>query len=148
MNGIKSPQGRGGLEQYVGNRRLVERTIAKLEAGAKSLLDDLCGGDRAAITVEMIGEAARQGDALGLETFDFLADCLAAAFASVTYLIQPQAFIVGGGISLNGATLFEPLRRHLHERLSPVFAERVEIKPAALGNDAGLIGGATLAMRN
>ena len=43
-----------------------------------------------------------QGDALALEMFDFVADCLATAFASVAYLIQPQAFIIGGGVAQSG----------------------------------------------
>lgn len=146
MDGIKSPQGRGGLEQYVGNRRLVERAAQALQQGRASAIRDLAQGDPNAITVELIARAAGQGDALALEIFDFMADCLAAAFASTAYLIQPQAFIIGGGIAQSGAILFEPLRRHLAERLSPVFAERIVVKPAELGNDAGVIGAATLAM--
>lgn len=94
----------------------------------------------------MIHNAAEQGDALALEIFDFVAECLATAFASVTYLLQPQAIIVGGGISLSGRVLFTPLRKHLNERLSPFFAERIEIKVADLGNDAGMIGSAALAL--
>jgi glucokinase len=64
--------------------------------------------------------------------------------ASVAYLLQPQAFIVGGGVSAAGPVLFDPLRKHLNERLSPYFAERIAIKRAELGNDAGVIGSATL----
>jgi glucokinase len=146
MDGVKSPQGRGGLEQYIGNRRIVERAVQALQQGRASVLQDLAGGELTAITPETIARAAQQGDALALEIFDFVADCLAAAFASVTYLIQPQAFIIGGGVAQSGAILFDPLRRHLAERLSPVFAERIVIKPAELGNDAGVIGAATLAM--
>ncbi|HEY8241301.1 MAG TPA: ROK family protein [Kiritimatiellia bacterium] len=145
MNGIKSPQGKGGLEQYIGNRRLVERVVREMEGGRASALDTMCKGDRSAITVQMIGIAARAGDGLAQETFDFLGDCLAAAFSAVTYLLQPQAFIVGGGISENGPTLFDPLRKHLGERLTRVFADRIEIKAAELVNDAGVIGCATLA---
>jgi hypothetical protein len=40
--------------------------------------------------------------------------------------------------------LFDPLQRHLRDRLSVHFAERIEFKPATLGNDAGIIGAATL----
>ena len=146
MDGIKSPQGRGGLEQYVGNRRIVERAVKQLEQGKSSLIRDMVKGDWSAITPEVIGQAANKGDKLALDVYDFVADCLAAAFASVTYLIQPQAFIVGGGVAQSGGILFDPLRRHLGERLSPFFAERIEVKTAELGNDAGVIGAATLVM--
>ena len=81
---------------------------------------------------------------LALEIFDFVADCLATMMASVAYLLQPQAFIIGGGVSAAGPVLFNPLRRHLNERLSEHFASRVVIKRAELGNDAGVIGAAAL----
>ena len=146
MDGVKSPQGRGGLEQYVGNRRIVERAVKQLEQGKASLIRDMVKGDWSAITPEVIGQAANKGDKLALDVYDFVADCLAAAFASVTYLIQPQAFIVGGGVAQSGSILFDPLRKHLGERLSPFFAERIEVKTAELGNDAGVIGAATMVM--
>ena len=144
MNGIVSPTGRGGVEQYVGNKRIVERALKEIDAGRKSAILELAKGDRGAVTPKTICEAAEAGDALAREVFDFVADCLATMLASVTYLLQPQAFIIGGGVSAAGPVLFEPLRKHLDERLSPYFAERVVIKRTELGNDAGVIGSATL----
>ena len=147
LHGIKSPQGQGGLEQYVGNARLVARVTEALAAGRESVIRARCGGDFGKITMEMVNLSANEDrDPLALETYDYMADCLACAFASATYLIQPQAFIVGGGVASAGAVLFDPLRKHLRERLSPFFADRLEIKLAQLGNDAGVIGAATLAM--
>ena len=146
MNGPPSPQGRGGVEQYVGNRRMIERAAQWLNQGKPSLIRDWVQDDWSAITPEVIGRAANQGDPLALDLYDFVANCLAATFASVTYLLQPQAFIVGGGVAESGNILFEPLRKHLHERLSPFFAKRLEVKTAELGNDAGVVGAATLVM--
>jgi glucokinase len=144
MNGVVSPMGRGGVEQYVGNKRIVERTLGEIDAGRKSRILDLAGGQREAVTPKIICEAAEAGDALAREIFDFVADCLATMMASVSYLLQPQAFIIGGGVSAAGPVLFDPLRKHLNARLSPYFAERLVIKRAELGNDAGVIGSATL----
>ena len=146
MYGIKSPQGFGGLEQYIGNRRLIEKAVKELKAGRKSLIAKLVGGDLAQVTPKIMAQAAARGDKLALEIFDFMADCLATMFSSVTYLLQPQVFIVGGGVSKSGDVLFKPLHKHLRERLSPHFIDRVEIKPAELGDDAGVIGGATMAL--
>ncbi len=147
MNGIASPQGRGGLEQYVGNRRLVARAAQAMAGGRATSLRARTGGDPAALTVKLLAEEAARGDALSLELFDFMADCLATAFASITYVLQPQAFIVGGGVAQAGDLLFGPLRRHLRERLSPHFAGQVDVRPAALGPSAGVIGAATLALK-
>lgn len=146
MNGIQSPQGFGGLEQYVGNRRIAERAVKALESGRASLLDELVGGDRSKISPREIKAAADRGDALALEILEFVTDCIATAFASITYLIQPQAFIVGGGVAEEAALLFTLLRKNTERRLSPYFAKRLEIKPAELSSDAGVIGCATLAL--
>lgn len=144
LNGVASPMGKGGVEQYVGNKRIVERALAQIDAGRTSSILDLAGGKREAVSPKIICEAAEAGDELAREIFDFVADCLATMMASVAYLIQPQAFIIGGGVSAAGPILFDPLRRHLNERLSPYFAERLVLKRAQLGNDAGVIGAATL----
>jgi len=145
MNGIESPTGKGGVEQYVGNKRIVERALKAIDGGRASTILEKAEGKREKVSPKVISEAAAAGDELALEIFDFVADCLATMMASVTYLLQPQAFIVGGGVAAAGPVLFDPLRHHLNERLSPYFAERLEIKRARLGNDAGVIGSATLA---
>jgi len=144
-NGIVSPQGRGGLEQYIGNRPIVERIVKGIREGRMPGLARRAGTDLSGITPAWLADAARDGDPDALAEFDFIADCLAVVFASITYVLQPRVFIVGGGVARSGDLLFVPLRRHLTERLSPYFAERVEIRPAELGHDAGVIGAATLA---
>lgn len=145
-DGIESPQGKGGLEQYVGNRRIVERALAELEKGRSSVLDEIVGGDRSKITPKEIKEGAVKGDELCLEVLHFVTACIATAFASISYMIQPQAFIVGGGVAQEADQLFEMMRAELKSRLSPYFHERVEIKPAELSSSAGIIGCATMAL--
>ena len=140
----ESPHGRGVLEQYAGNLRIVERACGYLDEGQSSRLDTLCEGDRTRIDPLMIEQAADQGDALSIRVYDEVADCLAAALSSVTYLLQPQAFIIGGGVGQSGPALYEPLNRHLQARLNPHFSKHIQIKKAALGTDAGVIGGAAL----
>lgn len=146
MNGVKSPTGFGGVEQYVGNRRIVERIVKALESGRKSKMDELVAGDRSQISPKVMKDAADQGDELALEILDFVTDCLATAFASITYVLQPQAFIVGGGVAEEAKLLFQMLRKNVDKRLSPHFAQKIEIKPAELSSDAGVIGCATLAL--
>ena len=146
-NGAVSPQGRGGLEQYIGNQRIIEHTVRLLKAGHKSSLTKLCKGDYAQITPKLIAKAAHDGDKFSLEVFDYVADCLATALSSVTYLLQPEAFIIGGGVAGSGKILFEPLREHLAKRLSPHFFKRIKVLPAKLGNDAGAVGCAALVMK-
>ena len=136
-----------GRSRAVRRQPTDRRTCGQIHGAGQGVRDPRpVEGDWTRLTPELIGQAAHNGDKLALEIFDFVAECLATAFASVTYLLQPQAFIVGGGVAQSGTILFDPLRRHLGERLSPVFAERIEIKPAELGSDAGLVGGAAVVM--
>jgi len=146
-HGRRTPEGRGGLETYVGNTQLAAAAARALRAGRRSLIRDLVHGDLAQITPATMALAARRGDELACEIFDTMADCLATAFASVTYLLQPEVIIVGGGVARSGRVLFDPLRRHLRERLHPSFAGRIRVVPAILGADAGLIGCAALVFR-
>ncbi|MBQ9344868.1 MAG: ROK family protein [Kiritimatiellae bacterium] len=147
-NGPQTATGKGGVEQYVGNRQIVKHALDLLAtAPASTLLDQVPDRDPAQLTPRHISAAAEAGDALALRVFDDVADCLATMLASVAYTIQPEAFIIGGGVANAGEILFDPLRRHLNERLSPYFSERLTLRPATLGADAGLIGCAMLALQ-
>ena len=128
----------------MGNKRLVAAATRALRGGRRSSLRGLVNNDLKLLTPKVIAQAARRGDPLAREIFDNMADCLATTFASVTYLLQPEVIIVGGGVAQSGRILFDPLRRHLRERLHPLFAERIRVIPAVLGEDAGLIGCAAL----
>lgn len=146
LNGVRTATGRGGLEQYVGNRQIVRRAVLALRGGRTSMLRTMTGGDFSELTPRHMAEAARKGDALSREVFDYMADCLATALASTTYLLQPQVFIIGGGVAASGSVLFTPLRAHLRERLSPYFAKRIKVRAAKLGNHAGVVGAASLVL--
>ena len=146
LHGVRTATGRGGLEEYVGNQQIVARA-RRLLRGRRSILPGMVAGRLRDLTPRHLAEAAAKGDAVACEVFDYMADCLATALAGVTYLLQPEAFIIGGGVAAAGAVLFDPIRAHLADRLSPYFAERIRVLPAKLGNRAGVIGAATLILR-
>lgn len=147
MNGRKTRQGRGGLETYVGNRNIIKMARTLMRKCPSKYLERRLQTPGVKLTPKLLAEAAAKGDSLGLRVFEQVADCLAAAFASITYLVQPEVFIVGGGVAQSGRVLFEPLQRCLCERLDPYFAERISIVPARFGNQAGMIGCAMLVLR-
>lgn len=146
LHGVRTATGRGGLEEYVGNRQIVQRARRMLRH-RRSILPGMVGGNLRELTPRHLAEAAQAGDEVAREVFDYMADCLATVLAGVTYLLQPQAFIIGGGVAAAGDVLFEPLRRHLHERLSPFFAKLIRVEPAALGNRGGMVGAAALILK-
>lgn len=144
LHGHRTPTGIGGLETYIGNGAIVSNARARLaKARKKSALAKLPD-----LSVKDIALAAQAGDAVGVAVFDHVAECLASALASVSYLLQPEAFIIGGGVAQAGAVLFDPLHAHLKRRLHPRFCATLRVLPAALGPDAGLAGCAALVRQN
>ncbi len=144
FEGIKTPEGIAGLETFVGNQRIVERVLKEIKKGRKTSITQLINGKLNQITPKVIAEAAKAGDKLAIETFDFMAECLAIAFAGLIYTLQPEAIIIGGGMAESGQVLFSPFKKHLKMRLSSLFYKRVKILKAKLGTDAGIIGSASL----
>lgn len=60
--------------------------------------------------------------------------------------MNPDRIVIGGGVAKAGEYVFGPIRKTIAERTMKIFHEKLEIVPAALGNDAGIIGSAALAL--
>jgi glucokinase len=71
---------------------------------------------------------------------------LGVAIASAAHLLDLEIVTVGGGLSQAGPLLFEPLEESLRRHVTLSFARGVEVVPAALGQDAGLVGAAALVL--
>ncbi|UQX11548.1 ROK family protein [Candidatus Mycobacterium methanotrophicum] len=92
----------------------------------------------------MLAEAAGAGDAVALRAFRRGAGALAAMIASVAAVCDLDRVVLGGGVAKSGRTLFDPLREALAGYAGLDFIRGVQVVPAALGGDAGLIGAAAL----
>ncbi|RKN04411.1 ROK family protein [Streptomyces radicis] len=93
-------------------------------------------------TAAGVAVAARDGHPLALEAFDRSARALAAGIAATATLIEIETVVIGGGVSQSGEVLFAPLRRALREYATLPFVRDLEVVPAQLGTDAGLVGAA------
>lgn len=102
------------------------------------------GGDRSAAAV---AAAARAGDAVALASFARAAQALAAGIAATATLVEIEVAVIGGGVAGAGDILFGPLRERLRDYATLSFASGVEVLPARLGSDAGLVGAASAAAR-
>ncbi|HEX4791636.1 MAG TPA: ROK family protein [Actinospica sp.] len=95
-----------------------------------------------AATAADIAAAARAGDEIALAAFERAGRALAAGIAAAATLVDLRVAVVGGGVAKAGPVLFDPLRRHLARYASLPFTRDLEVLPATLGGDAGLIGAA------
>jgi glucokinase len=98
---------------------------------------------RAATAADVAASAAR-GDRIALAAFERAGRALAAGIASAASLADLRLAVVGGGVAKAGPLLFDPLRRHLECYASLPFTRRLQVVPATLGGDAGLIGAAAV----
>ncbi len=140
FRGVPGPYGNfGALEEYIGNQQIAERA-AKLYRAA--------GQERALLECSpfLLAEAANGGDTVARQLWEETGVMLGAALADVIWLLNPDAIVLGGGVAQAGELIFEPIRRTIRARTSPVFYEALKVLPAELGNDAGIIGCGALAV--
>ena len=88
-------------------------------------------------------DAARNGDALAAREVDEMTDTLGMALATIAATVDPEMFMIGGGVSRAGDVLFAPLREHFKVYAFKSCRE-TPIVPAILGNDAGIYGSVRL----
>jgi glucokinase len=91
-----------------------------------------------------LGQAAEAGDPVALKAFHRSATALAAMIASVGAVCDLDLVVIGGGVAKSGRTLFDPLEAALAGYTGLSFIRGLQVVPAALGGDAGLIGAAAL----
>ena len=84
--------------------------------------------------------AAEAGDKTVLALLDAWTDEIAQGLAGMVHIFNPQLILIGGGVSAQQALLIDPLAEKVRASVMPAFAEGLEVKAAALQNDAGLVG--------
>ena len=129
----------GALEKYVGNRQIAERAReVYAAAGFARALEEL--------TPLILEKAALGGDEIAAKLWDDIGFEIGIMLTNIVWLLNPDRIVIGGGVAKAGPLLFEPIRRMIRERTSGVYHEQLEVVPAELGNDGGIIGSAALAL--
>jgi glucokinase len=132
---------KGALEAYVGHWHISERAKEIYLQAGKILSAEAAEPERLAV-------AAGGGDALAKALWDDIGLKLGVGLTNVIWLVNPDRIVIGGGVARAGELIFEPIRRTIQTRCEKTFWEKLEVVPATLGNDAGIIGAATLALES
>jgi glucokinase len=122
-------------------QRARERLAAEPREGA--LLRALVDGQTEAVTATHVARAAAQGDVLAQQVLDRAAHALGFGIGTAITLMNPKRVVVGGGVSKSGERYWSKLRAAARRNTLPQM--RVDIVPAALGDDAPLWGAVALA---
>ncbi|MBI2940609.1 MAG: ROK family protein [Chloroflexi bacterium] len=96
------------------------------------------------LTAALVFEAARAGDALANRVVDEAIGWLAIGIANAVNVVDPDIVVLGGGVSRAGERLFSPLRAAIAGMCAPADPAAVRLEPAALGDDVGIVGAASL----
>ncbi|HAG70102.1 MAG TPA: glucokinase [Lachnospiraceae bacterium] len=128
----------GCFEQYGSATGLVRLAVKKLaESDKKSCL-------RAQeISAKAVFDAVKEEDELACEIADEYGRNLAQGLAIIAAVIDPQVFVIGGGVSKAGEVLIEYIEKYYKEYAFHA-NHAVSIKLATLGNDAGIYGAVKL----
>lgn len=145
-NGVPCTCGRRGcIESYCSVTGLIRMTRESMQLNAKSKMWELSGGSLDTVSGRTSFDAMRAGDTAGTAVVNEYIDYLAYAISGVINLFQPQAIVIGGGISKEGETLFAPVRERAYLQTFNHDPENcTHVIEAALGNDAGILGAALL----
>jgi glucokinase len=141
---------RGCLEQYASGNALTRfvRERAASQPESAQILLSLGDGTVDGIVGAHITEAARKGDPASLAAFAEIAAWLGQSMADLSSILDPEVFVVAGGVSDAGEILTSPARDHYRTVLPGADTRPfAEVVTATLGPDAGLIGAADLARR-
>ena len=132
---------RGCVEQYcsaTGIVRLAKLRLDKDEASSslRALTD---------LTCRDIFDAGKAGDAVALEILDQYYDYMGQFLGSVCSAVDPEAVVIGGGVSKAGTVLLDGITPYFHKYVFHA-ASQVRFALASLGNDAGAYGAFKLAV--
>ncbi len=141
---------RGCWEMYCSGTALA-REAQELAEGAPVAahrLLELAGGRPAALTGELVAQAAQAGDPAALELCAGVGRWLGRGLANLAAILDPDIFVIGGGVSALGGLLIEPARLEFAATLpGRGYRPAARIALAELGPLAGLVGVADLARR-
>lgn len=129
--------GKGCLEQYCSATGVVRIAKKHLHPGGAKIEDSCLAGIE--ITAKDIFDGAKADDTYCKEVVEEFGRALGHGLANVAQVMDPQAFVIGGGVSRAGEIIIDVTKKYYNDYV--MFAlQNKEFRLAELGNDAGIYG--------
>jgi glucokinase len=150
--GGKLLRGRRGMAGHIGHM-LIDPKGLRCGCGGTGCFEAVASGtafnararDAGFHDAKTLTQAARNGDAAALSLVAHQGEMLGYGFVSLLHLYSPDRLIIGGGVSSALDLMLPDIRKQIMRHAMPPF-RAVDVVPAALGDNAGLVGAALLAM--
>ena len=137
---------RGCWERYASATGLINQTKYAMAENSNSLMHKIAN-ENGGVDGRTAFLAKDAGDEAGKAVVDKYLHYLAEGLLNLGYILHPEIFIIGGGISHEGKNVMEPLRQKLNDDFDRSgMLPYIEVVQASLGNNAGIIGAAALVM--
>ena len=136
---------KGCLETFASSTAIIAYTKKHLPDYPESILHERIQGDLSKIDGRLIFDAAKEGDAFALKSVHRFAHYLAIGIMNIVAVIDPEMFVLGGGIAGAGEFLLDIVREELEKEKYFKAVPVGKLCLATLKNDAGVLGGAFLA---
>ncbi len=130
----------GCLEQYAsatGVVRLAKKALEKKEKKTTLVADDL--------SAKAVFDAAKAGDELAMDIVEEFGFYLGMALAHISQVIDPEVFVIGGGVARAGQIIIDEVSKNYEENVMFALKNKA-FKMAELGNDAGIYGSARMVL--
>jgi len=120
------------------------RVMLEQEHSLPSVLRNLSHGHAEEISPKLIQEAASKGDRVAKTILDETGFYLGFWLAGMISLFDPDAIVIGGGVSHIGKPLFDKIRATIPQHTINGFAAQTPVLPAKLRNNVGVYGAASV----
>jgi glucokinase len=145
-DGPPCPCGRSGCwERYASGSGLASLAREAAIGRRADRVLELAGGDPEAVRGEMVQIAAREGDDGALAIVDHFAKWVAIGLVNLTNALDPQLFVLGGGLAVGADLYLDPITRWFAALLyQPELRPMPEVAFATSSERAGAVGAALL----
>ena len=131
---------RGCIEVFASGPAIAAEAARGVRQGWNTKIADLIDHDLNQLTPEIVTQAAKMGDEFAIEVWNRAGMYLGIGVANILTSVGVKRVVIGGGVAKAGEFLLEPIRREVRKRVFLMPVEKVEILPAKLGTDAGIVG--------
>ena len=131
----------GCLEMYASSRGIV------MTFGEIWSQQDAAAPLRTGITSEQVYQAARSGEPIAVRAMQDMGRSLGIGIANLINIFNPEMVVIGGGVRDAWDLFIDATRDEIRRRAFEYPAERTKILPSVLGDDAGMVGAAAVALQ-
>jgi len=157
-------EGGSGLGGEIGHMKMFDGATEDCGCGSRGCLEQICGTaailnyakelatvestilDTNELSVKAVFDAAKAGDKVALKVINRVAEYIATSASILAVVLDPEVFIIGGGISKAGDFLIELIQKH-YQKNARFSTGSIPFILAKTGNDAGITGAAYIAKK-